>query len=128
MFKRVVNSNKSHGESHGTITSPIHKPKQGRERLRHFAEGISKAHEAIEDLEHRIARFESIITEAQVAQKSLQAAVHEDGGRSLSEFSSGKTAPDDKISKLVALAKASREAALAASDALPHTREALDNA
>jgi hypothetical protein len=130
MFKRSSgeNSNKSQGATPGTPTSPINKPKQGRERLRHFSEGISKAHEAIEDLEQRIARFESIITEAQVAHKALQAVVHEDGGRSLSDFSSGKTAPDDKISQLVAVAKASREAALAASDALPYTREALDNA
>jgi hypothetical protein len=127
MFNRVQANNKSRSENSVTITSPINKPKQGRERLAFFAAGIAKAHEAIEDLEQRIARFESIITEAQVAHKALQAVVHEDGGRSLAEFSSGKT-PDDKISQLVALVKTSREAALAASDALPHTKEALDNA
>jgi hypothetical protein len=130
MFKRssVEKSNKSQGGASLGTSTPSSKPKQGRERLAFFAAGISKAHEAIEDLEQRIARFESIIAEAQLAHKSLQAVVHEDGGRSLSDFSSGKTAPDDKISKLVALAKTSREAALAAADALPHTREALDNA
>jgi hypothetical protein len=130
MFKRSSGekSNKSQGAASPGTSTPSSKPKQGRERLAFFAAGIAKAHEAVEDLEQRIARFESIITEAQVAHKALQAVVHEDGGRSLSDFSSGKTKPEDRISQLVAVAKASREAALAAADALPHTREALDNA
>jgi hypothetical protein len=113
-----------------TITLPSNsKPTPaGRERLKFTVDGLVAAHAAIEDLQERILRFDSIIADAQRASTSLQAAINEDGGKSLSAFSAGETAVDHPINALVALAKSSREAALAAQDILPATRAALENA
>jgi chromosome segregation ATPase len=104
------------------------KPKQGRERLQHFADEIVRAHNAIEDLEQRVARFGSIITESKLAQRALQDAINADGGVALASYSAGQTKPNDEISRLVAHAKSSGEAAVAAKTALPHTESLLENA
>jgi hypothetical protein len=113
-----------------TITLPSNsKPTPaGRERLKFTVDGLVAAHAAIEDLQERIQRFDSIISDAQRASTVLQAAINEDGGKSLSAFSAGETAVDHPINALVALAKSSREAAVAAVEILPATRAALDNA
>jgi hypothetical protein len=106
------------------------KPKTpaGRERLAYFSEGIRSAHEAIEDLESRLARLKSIIVEADAAKKALQDAVHADGGVELAKYSSGQLKPDAPISKLVAHAKTSGEAAVTAATAIPHTESLLQKA
>jgi hypothetical protein len=106
----------------------VSKPKQGRERLKHFESEIALAHEAIEDLEQRCHRFGSIINEAEAAERALQDAISFDGGRALAAYSAGQTKPNDEISKLVAHAKSSGEAATAARTALPHTESLLENA
>jgi hypothetical protein len=118
------------GESSGasSVTKPVTKTKQGRERLQHFEDEISKAHNAIEDLEQRVARFGAIITESESAQRALQDAINADGGIALASFSAGQTKPTDEINKLVAHAKSSGEAAAAAKVALPHTASLLENA
>jgi hypothetical protein len=118
------------GESSGasSVTNPVAKTKQGRERLQHFADQIARAHAAIDDLEQRVARFGSIIVESEAAERALQTAIHADGGVSLAAFSAGQTKPNDEISKLVAHAKSSGEAAAAAKIAKPHTESLLQNA
>jgi hypothetical protein len=129
MFSSSKQSKKSGGASLSTITSQSNgKPKQGRERLKYFADGIANANAAVGDLQERIARFENIIADAQIAQKALQAVINNDSGRSLSAFSAGATKPTDQINVLVAAAKTSREASIAATEALPYTRSLLDDA
>jgi hypothetical protein len=128
LFGNQAKPSKLRGESPGAISPSKKTPVPGRERLQHFSAGIKKAQEAIEDLQQRIDRFEGLIAGAQVAQKNLQAVIHADGGKTLSDFSSGLTNSNDPINSLVALAKTTREASIAAADALPYTREALDNA
>jgi hypothetical protein len=125
MFSRVEKNNKSQGAHPGASVS---KPKQGRERLQHFADEIVRAHNAIEDLEQRAARFGAIITESEVAHRALQDAINADGGIALAAYSAGQTKPNDEISRLVAHAKSSGEAAAAAKIAKPHTESLLDNA
>jgi hypothetical protein len=115
------------GESSGGIT--VSKPDRvNRGRLKHFAAGIEKAHEAIEDLEKRVARLSDIIVEANAAQINLQNAINADGGLSLAKYSSGQAKQDDDITKLVSLAQTSSEAATAAKVALPTAEVALQNA
>jgi chromosome segregation ATPase len=126
MWSRVEKNNKPRGES--PAAAVVSKPKQGREKLKHFADEICKAHNAIEDLEQRIARLTAIIIESNGAERALQDAINADGGIALAAYSSGQTKPTDDISKLVAHAKSSGEAAAAAKTALPHTESLLDNA
>jgi type VI protein secretion system component VasK len=123
MFNRVEKNPRS--ESSG---ASVTKPKQGRERLQHFADEIVRAHNAIEDLEQRVARFGAIITESEVTHRALQDAINADGGIALAAYSAGQTKPNDAISKLVSHAKSSGEAAAAAKTALPHTESLLENA
>jgi hypothetical protein len=124
----VAKNNDSRGASLSIVTKPVSKPKQGRERLQHFAEQIGSAHNAIEDLEGRVARFEAIIAESKAAERSLQDAINSDGGVALASYSSGQTKPTDEINRLVAHAKSSGEAAGAAKVAKPHTEALLENA
>ena len=109
------------GESSGVSVTKPKKTHAGRERLQHFADHISKAHNAIEDLERRVARFEAIIAELKAAERALQDSINADGGLALAAYSSGQSKQDDAIVSLVALAKSSAEAASAAKTALPHT-------
>jgi ubiquinone biosynthesis protein UbiJ len=66
MFNRSSGEKKSIGAKvPTTITSQSNsKPKQGRERLKYFADGAANANAAVEDLQERIARFENIIADA----------------------------------------------------------------
>jgi hypothetical protein len=118
-------SSKSRSSSSVTISNPSI---AGRERLKHAVDGINAAHAAIEDLQERILRFESIITDSQRASAALHIEINNDGGKSLSAFSAGEVKPDDPIVAIVALAKSTREAAIAAEEILPSTRAALENA
>jgi hypothetical protein len=129
MFKRAVKNDKPKGENLGTTSlKPTSTHLPGRERLRHFETHITEAHRAIEDLEHRVARFGSIIVESEAAHRKLQDAINADGGKSLAAYSAGQTEPNDEINGLVALAKSSGEAAAAAKIALPRTESLLANA
>ena len=125
MFHRVAKNSKPRSESSEAVTKP---PKPGRERLQHFSDEIANAQNAIEDLEQRVSRFGSIISEAETAERALQSAIHIDGGIALAAYSSGQANPNDEISKLVAHAKSSGEAATAAKIAKPHTESLLQNA
>jgi chromosome segregation ATPase len=128
MFNSVKN-HKSRGESPvASSVTTVAKTKHGRGRLKHFEDEIAKAHEAIEDLEGRVARFEAIIAESKAAERALQDSINSDGGVALASYSSGQTKPTDEINRLVAHAKSSGEAATAAKVALPHTKSLLENA
>jgi chromosome segregation ATPase len=99
-----------------------------RERLKFFAGEVDKAHEAIEDLEQRIARLNAIIFEADEGQRRLQRAIEADNGVSLAKYSAGEAKPTEDITKLVSHAQTSSEAATAAKVALPTAQAALENA
>jgi hypothetical protein len=116
------------GESHGSITVSKPTDRVGRERLNYFTNQIALAHQAIEDLENRVARFGAIMTEADAAERALQDAVHADGGVALADYSAGRSQPGDAIVGLVAHNKRSSEAAAAAKTAKPHTEALLENA
>jgi hypothetical protein len=127
LFSSQAKPSKSRSSESNSVT--ISNPTiAGRERLKHAVDGINAAHAAIEDLQERILRFESIIVDAKRASAALQTAINQDGGKSLSAFSSGQAKLDDPLHDLVALAKSSREAAIASEEILPATRAALDNA
>jgi hypothetical protein len=100
----------------------------GRERFRFVDGELKKADEAIVDLEKRVERLGSIISEAESNQRNLQAAIQADGGVALAEFSAGKADPDSDIARLVTLAEASQKASNAAKVALPSTEAMLESA
>jgi hypothetical protein len=99
----------------------------GRERLRHFDAEVSKAKEAVADLEQRVERLEIIVVEADAAHHALQLHIANDGGVSLASYSVGEAADSD-VAKLVMAAETSARAATAAKAALPHAQAALENA
>jgi hypothetical protein len=118
----------SPGEIPGAVTS-LRSPKTvGRERLRFIDGEVSKAKEAVADLENRIERFESIISDADANHRALQLAIANDGGKALAEYAAGKAGADSEIAKLVTLEDSSRKAATAAKAALPGTESMLNNA
>jgi hypothetical protein len=121
---------KSPRSASSEVTTSI-KPKPahpGRERLQQFAKAIGEAHQAIESLQETIARLGAVVAEAAVAQRELQTFIAKDSGIALTEHSAGRTKATDEISRLVAHAKSSGDAAAAAKDALPTAEEALANA
>ncbi len=126
MFNRVASKTKS---SEKIVDSLRPKPAPvGRERLRHFDAEVSKAKEAVADLEQRVERLESIIIDADAAHRALQLAISNDGGVALASYSAGTSPVDSEISKLVMAAETSARAATAAKAALPHAQAALENA
>jgi hypothetical protein len=125
IFNRVEKSNKSRSES--SVTSPKPTP-AGRERLQHFEIEISKAHEAVEDLQQRVARLAAIDGASNDAERALQNAINADGGRALAAHSNGQTKPGDEIARLIAAAKVSSESAAATKTALPYAESLLENA
>jgi hypothetical protein len=100
----------------------------GRERLKHFDVEVSKAKEAITDLEQRVERLQHIISDAAEAHHALQMEIVSDGGVELANYSAGRAAPDSDISKLVLSAENSARAATAAKAALPKAEADLENA
>jgi hypothetical protein len=75
----------------------------GRERLRHFDQELAKAHTFVADMETRVARLATIITDAVAAEQALQLYIASDGGvAALAAHSAGQTTPDDEISDLIA--------------------------
>jgi hypothetical protein len=118
----------SPGEIPGAVTS-LRSPKTvGRERLRFAAGEVAKANEAVADLEQRVARFSTIIADADTNHRALQDAINADGGRALAEYSAGKSDPDSEITRLVTLAESSAKASNAAKAALPNTEAMLASA
>jgi hypothetical protein len=113
-----------------SVTSSMkQKPHQaGRERLQNFAAETKKATQAIESLEENIARLNAITVESEAAQRKLQETIAVDGGLELARYAAGQSKPDDAISKIIAHAKSSGEAAAAAVVALPQTESLLANA
>ena len=83
MFNRgVASKNKETIVKSRPVKTPA-----GRERLQYFDEQIGLAKQAIAEIEERIERFESIITDAGGAHKALQAAVESDNGKALADYS-----------------------------------------
>jgi hypothetical protein len=103
------------------------KVEHDRTRLHFFDRELAKANDAVADLIQRIATLENIGIDAAEADKALQAYIGSDGGiDALHKHASGNTSPDDLISKLIAAARSTAEAAAPAKAALPATMAALD--
>jgi hypothetical protein len=119
---------KSRGEIPGE--EPKVRPIQhtGREKLRFLDTEVKRAAEAIADLGQRVERLGTIIADAETNQANLQAAIKEDGGVALANYSAGNCDPESDIAKLVTLAEASSKAANAAKVALPSTEAMLESA
>jgi hypothetical protein len=117
-------------ESSAVVTSIRSKPTEAvsRERLRHFDGEVNKAKSAVADLELRIERLESIITDADAAHRALQLAIVSDGGVALASYSAGGASDDSDIGKLVIGAEVTARSATAAKAALPHAQASLENA
>jgi hypothetical protein len=98
-----------------------------RERLRYLDAELAKANAAALEIEQRIQRLETIISEAETHHQALQLAILVDNGVSLSNYSAGKESEDSEISKLVMLADSSARAATAAKAALPQAQASLAN-
>ena len=99
----------------------------GRERLRHADAELKKARDSVADLEGRVIRMTTIISDAGVAQSALQEAIAADGGLALAAYGAGN-ASDAPIAKLVEKKENTTRAASAAKDALPGVRDALAKA
>jgi hypothetical protein len=110
-------------------TKPVKPIIVGRERLHHFDSELAKAKSAVDDLERRVATLENIGIDAIAADRELQDFIASDGGvDALRAHSSGETSQDDQISKLLAAAKSTSEAAAPAKAALPSAIDALERA
>jgi hypothetical protein len=128
MFSKSAKMKSKGSDPLGEAPMPRTIQHTGRERFRFVDGELKRAIEAIADLEARVQRLGSIISEAAVNQNNLQAAIKEDGGVALAEFSAGKADPDSDIAKLVTLAESSQKAAVAAKVALPSTEAMLESA
>jgi hypothetical protein len=127
MLNRVEKMLRGVSNPEASSVTPIKKTQVGRERLKNFEEQIALAHNAIEDLEQRIARFDAIVDEAKGAERELQDIINSDGGVALAAFAAGLAKPNDPIVKLIAHAKSSAEAADAAKVAPPRTQSMLED-
>jgi chromosome segregation ATPase len=96
----------------------------GRGRLRTAAAELAKAKECITDLEARLGRLNTIISDADTAHAALQAAIKEDGGVALEAYGAGR-ASNQPIAKLVETKENTAKAASAARDALPNVQDML---
>jgi hypothetical protein len=99
----------------------------GRERLRFAAAELAKACDCVADLETRLARLTTIISDADAAHAALQEAIAADGGVALEAYGAGN-ASDHPIAKLVAAKECTAKAASAAKDALPGVQDILAKA
>ena len=96
----------------------------GRERLRFAAAELAKACDCVTDLETRLNRLTTIISDADAAHAALQDAITADGGVALEAYGAGN-ASDQPIAKLVAAKENTAKAASAAKDALPSVEDML---
>jgi hypothetical protein len=90
----------------------------GRERLRYAAAELAKAKDCVADLETRLNRLTTIISDADAAHAALQDAITADGGVALEAYGAGN-ASNQPIAMLVATKETTAKAASAAKDALP---------
>lgn len=96
----------------------------GRARLRYAAAELAKAKDCVADLEARLDRLNTIISDADAAHLALQEAIAADGGVALEAYGAGR-ASDQPIAKLVAAKENTAKAASAAKDALPSVQDML---
>jgi hypothetical protein len=99
----------------------------GRERLRFAAAELAKACDCVTDLEARLTRLTTIISDADAAHVALQEAIAADGGVALEAYGAGR-ASDQPIAKLVGAKENTAKAASAAKDALPNVQGMLAKA
>jgi hypothetical protein len=123
MFNR-----RSKAQSVATQTAPTRRLVDERDVLRSRSAEVTKAGQAIAEMQANVARLERIISEASEADTALQTAVAEDGALSLTAFAQGEAAPDSDIATLLANAENTSRAAVAARAALPRAQANLANA
>jgi hypothetical protein len=99
----------------------------GRERVRKAAAELGKANECVADLEGRLNRLNTIISDADAAHAALQQAIAADGGVALETYGAGQ-ASDQPIAALVGAMENTARAASAAKDALPSVTDMLSRA
>jgi hypothetical protein len=99
----------------------------GRGRLRYAAAELAEACDCVTDLEARLTRLTTIVSDADAAHVALQEAIAADGGVALEAYGAGR-ASDQPIAKLVATKENTAKAASAARDALPSVRDRLAKA
>ena len=121
---------KSRGEIPGSVPQlqPAKPKAVGRERLRHIDREVSRARDAVAELEKRVERLKSIIADADTHHRALQLAIAADSGVELARYSEGNAGSDSGIAKLVTLADSSAKASTAAQAALPHAETMLNDA
>jgi hypothetical protein len=124
----MFSAKKSRDEIPGKVTQLKPAKPEGRERLRHIDREVSKAHDAVAELEKRVERLKSIIADADTHHRTLQLAIAADSGLALARYSEGNADADSDIAKLVNLADTSAKAATVARAALPHTETMLNDA
>lgn len=120
-------SEKRHGLGAAAPTPPAKATHDGRERLRFAAAELAKASDCVADLEARLNRLTTIISDADAAHAALQKAIAADGGVALEAYGAGK-ASGQPIAKLVAAKDNTAKAASAAKDALPGVQDMLAKA
>jgi len=118
-------SRKSKPETVVDVPAKASKAPLPRNRLHFVAGEQAKAASAVADLLARIERLSKIIEDGDIAKAALQAAINEDGGLALAEYSAGR-ANDSNIAKLAMTEETATRAAAAAHPALAKAQRELE--
>jgi hypothetical protein len=120
-------SSRRHGVDGSAPTPPAQTKYDGRDRLRAAADALQKAQACVKDLEQRLNRLNTIVSDADAAHGALQAAIAADGGVALERYGNGQ-AGNEPIAALIAAKENTARAARAAKAALPSVEAMLAKA
>jgi hypothetical protein len=120
----VEKLSKRHGVG-GSAPTPPGMKYDGRDRLRAASDGLVKGQQCVAELEAQFNRLTSIVTAADTAQVTLQAAITADGGVALEAYGNANNEP---IAALIATKENTARAASAAKAALPNVEDMLSKA
>lgn len=121
-----LNGHKRHGVGGSAPTPPANKY-DGRDRLRAAAKALADGQACVADLEARLNRLGTIISDADAAHEALQQAITADGGVALERYGNGNAA-NEPIAALIATKENTARAASAAKAALPSVEDMLAKA
>ncbi len=121
-----LNGHKRHGVGGSAPTPPSVKQYDGRDRLA-AAKALSDGQACVADLEARLNRLSTIISDADAAHDALQQAITADGGVALERYGNGNAA-NEPIAALIATKENTARAASAAKAALPSVEDMLAKA
>ena len=120
-------NDRRHGVGGSAPTPPAASKYDGRDRLRAAAKALADGQACVADLEARLNRLGTIISDADAAHDALQQAITADGGVALEKYGNGNAA-NEPIAALIATKENTAKAASAAKAALPSVQDMLAKA